>query len=277
MIVVTGATGNVGRPLVRALLAAGEEVTAISRRTEGDEAGVRYRQADLADPASLKPVLDGADALFLMIAGSGAGLNPGEILGTVGAAGVRRVVLLTSQSVGTRPGFQAAAPLRAFEESVQRSGAEWTVLRPAGFASNARLWAEPGRAHRTVAAPFGDVGLPVVDPADIAEVAAAALPGGDHAGRTYVLTGPAPVSPREQARALGDVIGEPVRFAALSRAEARAQMVRFMPEAVVDGTLDILGEPTAAERQVSPAVDQVLGRAPRPFAAWAARNAAVFR
>ncbi|GAA1360770.1 NAD(P)H-binding protein [Streptomyces beijiangensis] len=262
---------------MQVLLEAGEEVTALSRRPEGEEAGVRYRQADLADPASLKPVLDGADALFLLIAGDGAELDPGEILDVVKAAGVRRVVLLSSVNVGTRPGFVAGGLLRAFEEAVERSGLEWTVLRPGGFGSNACLWAEPVRAYRTVTAPFGDVGLPVVDPADIAEVAAAALREGGHSGRTYVLTGPAAISPREQARVIGDVLGEPVRFTEITRAEARAQMTRFMPEAAVDGTLDILGEPSADEQQVSPAVEQVLGRAPRPFAAWAGRNADAFR
>lgn len=63
MIVVTGATGNVGRPLVRALLAAGEEVTAVSRRISAGDVptGVRPQAADLTDPASLRPALAGAD------------------------------------------------------------------------------------------------------------------------------------------------------------------------------------------------------------------------
>ncbi|WP_329125750.1 SDR family oxidoreductase [Streptomyces sp. NBC_01465] len=277
MIVVTGATGNVGRPLVQALLAAGEEVTALSRRPDREEAGVRYRQADLADPANLKAVLDGADALYLLIAGDGGELDPKEIVEAVRAAGVRRIVLQSSQGVGTRPQSVVHAQLRAFEEAVQGSGLEWTVLRPGGFASNAYLWADSVREQRAAAAPFGDVGLPVVDPQDIADVAAAVLLGGGHAGRTYVLTGPAPVTPREQVQAIADAVGEPVHFVALGRAEAREQMVRFMPEAAVDTTLSILGEPTDDELRVSPAVEDVLGRAPRPFAAWAGRSAAAFR
>lgn len=117
----------------------------------------------------------------------------------------------------------------------------------------------------------------MIDPSDIAEVAAVALRDRSHAGRTYELTGPAPVSPRQAAQAIGAALGVPVRFAAQSRDEARAQMLRFMPEVVVDTTLSILGEPSSAEQQVSPAVEQVLGRAPRTFAQWAVRNAAAFR
>ncbi|WP_380282006.1 SDR family oxidoreductase [Kitasatospora purpeofusca] len=291
MIVVTGATGTIGRPLVGALAAAGERVTAVSRRP-GDgtlPAGVRHHRADLAEAGGLAPALDGADALFLLLSGEllldDAGAAPDALLGAAVAGGVRRVVLLSSQATGTRPQAASHARLRAFEEAVRRSGLDWTILRPSGFHSNAFAWAEPVRARRTVAAPFGDVALPTVDPQDLAEVAAAVLRGdaatlpeaSAHAGRTYVLTGPAPVSPREQAAALGDALGEPVAFVELSREAARGHLLAVMPEGVADGTLDILGEPTAAERQVSPDVERLLGRPATPFAAWARRNAAAFR
>ncbi|MFJ8039757.1 NAD(P)H-binding protein [Kitasatospora sp. NPDC096147] len=280
MIVVTGATGNVGRPLVQALAEAGEQVTAVSRHTpEGLPTGVLHRVADLAEPASLEPALAGAEALHLLIAGSGAELDPQALLGVAKAAGVRRVVLQSSQAAGTRPGLASHDGLRGFEAALRASGLEWTVLRPGGFASNAFLWLESVRAHRTVAAPFGEVGLPLVDPADIAAVAAAVLTdrSGAHAGRTYQLTGPAAVSPREQAEALGAAIGEPVHFVDLSREQAREHLARFLPPTVVDGTLAILGEPTAEEQRPSPDVQAVLGRAPQPFTAWARRHAAAFR
>jgi uncharacterized protein YbjT (DUF2867 family) len=279
MIVVTGATGNVGQPLVEALAVAGEQVAAVSRRLSDADVpeGVRHRQADLAEPESLRPVLDGADALFLLVAGAGENLNPRDILDVAKAGGVRRVVLLSSQGAGTRPAAYSHFHLRAFEDAVQQSGLDWTVLRPGGFDSNAFLWAQMVRSQRTVAAPFPDMGLPTIDPADIAEVAAVVLRDGSHSGRTYELTGPSPISPRERARAIGDALGTAVRFVEQSRDEARAQMLQFMPEPVVDGTLDILGEPSAAEQRVSPDVEQILGRAPRTFAEWAVRNIAAFR
>ncbi|MGW7078359.1 NAD(P)H-binding protein [Streptomyces sp. NPDC054866] len=274
MIAVTGATGNVGRPLVRALVEAGEQVTAVSRGTAAPDTpeGVRHRQADVADPVGLKPALEGAEALFLLTSGDLV-LGGGNVNGALEAArscGVRRVVLLSSQGVGS---------LRhppEFENAVKRSGLEWTVLRPGGFGSNAFLWADSVRERREVAAPFGDIALPVIDPADIAEVAAAALRDSGHGGATYELTGPVPLSPRQQAAAIGDVLGEPVRFVEQSHAEARAQMMRFMPAQVVDATLAILGTPSAEEQRVSPDVERVIGRPPRAFAEWVARNAAAF-
>ncbi len=105
------------------------------------------------------------------------------------AAGVRRVVLLSS-GVVTRPESPShGGVMRAIEDAVRESGLAWTILRPGGFASNAYAWAESVRAERTVAAPFGDVAIPVVDPADIAEVAAMALRKDEHAGQVYELTG----------------------------------------------------------------------------------------
>ncbi|GII79567.1 NmrA family transcriptional regulator [Sphaerisporangium rufum] len=272
MIVVTGATGNVGRPLVAALAATGEEVTAVSRHAAEQPPGVRHLRADLADPDGLRAVFDGARALFLI----GAAGDPRALLDAAKAGGVRRVVLLSSQAAATRPDSPSHDGLRAHEAAVLEQDLDWTLLRPGGFASNAFMWAESIRAHRSAAAPFGDVGLPFVDPADIAEVAAAALRGG-HEGRTYVLTGPEPISPRRRAQVIGEALGAPVRFVEQTRAEARAQLVTFMPEVVADGTLDILGEPTPAERVASPDVARVLARPARPFSAWVERNLDAFR
>ena len=265
MIMVVGATGNVGAPLVRMLSEAGAEVTAVSRRITEAPPGVVVRQGELA---SLD--FEGVSAAFLMVPpGFESPLEP--VLGRAREAGVERVVLLSSQGVGT--GRHPAV----FEAAVRTSGLKWTVLRPAGFASNAFQWAESVRTRREVAAPFADVALPVVDPEDIAAVAAAALLDASHESKTYVLTGPVPVSPRDQAAAIGEAVGEPVRFVPLERAEAREVLLGFMPPHVADATLDILGSPTPAEQVVSPDVSRVLGRPPRPFAEWASRFAGVFK
>jgi uncharacterized protein YbjT (DUF2867 family) len=123
----------------------------------------------------------------------------------------------------------------------------------------------------------GAMGLPTIDPTDIAEVAAAVLRQDGHVGRTYELTGPELTTPRQRAQAVGDALGTSVRFVEQTRDEAREQMLRFMPEPVVAGTLAILGEPLAAEQRVNPDVEQVLGRPARTFADWAARNTAMFQ
>lgn len=278
MIVVTGATGNVGRTLVGALAAAGEHVTAVARGITAADVpeGVRTHAADMVRPESLEPALDGADALFLLtapgwLAAGGDRAVLRNVLDVARAGGVQRVVLLSSQGVGT------GRHQSDFEDEVKGSGLPWTVLRPGGFDSNAFAWAATIRAERVAMAPFGDVALPTVDPDDIADMAAVALREPGHAGATYVLTGPAPITPRQQVAVIGDVLGEPVRFVELTRDEARAGMVQYMPEPAVDATLGILGTPSAEEQRVNPDVERVLGRPARTFADWAARNAAAFK
>ncbi|MBO8190313.1 NAD(P)H-binding protein [Streptomyces oryzae] len=279
MIVVTGATGNIGRPLTRALAEAGEQVTAVSRHAAAVPDGVRHVVGDLAEPAGLKPALAGAKSLFLLLSGDlhAAGANPADIIGEAASCGVRRVVLLSTLGVVTRPFGTTRIAMRALEDTLRQSGLEWAILRPGGFASNALWWAESVRAQQVVAAPFGDVGVPIIDPADIAAVATACLLDDRHTGRAYELTGPEVITPRQQAAAIAAALGSPVRFHELTRDEAKAAMTQSMPAELADDTLDILGSPSPAELRVSPDVQQVLGRAPRPFADWATRNVAAFR
>ncbi|WP_067890515.1 NAD(P)H-binding protein [Nocardia vaccinii] len=281
MIVVTGATGNVGDALVRTLVTQGEKVVAISRgeKQSHPQQGVEYRRADLSDPDGLATAADGGDALFLLLSGEQgvAGPPPADVLRAIERAGIGKVVLLGSQSARTRPGNPAAPRITAFEAALRDSGLAWTVLRPGGFFSNTFAWIESVRAQRAVHWPFGDIALPQVDPSDIAEVAAAALRSDAHAGHAYTLTGPEPISPREQVRILSGALDEAITFHELTRAQAFSAMTDYMPEPVAEVTLSILGTPTADERQVSPDVEKILGRRATPFTAWATRHAEIFR
>jgi len=272
MIVVTGATGNVGRPLVQALAEAGEPVTAVARTEGAAPEGVPFHRADLTDPQSLKPVLDGAEALFVLTSAEFMATGDlSDVMDAAKAGGVQRIVLLSSHGVGT-----GRHPSR-LEDAVKESGLEWTMLRPGNFASNAFGWAASVRGQRTVTAPFGDTAIPAVDPADIAEVAALALRERSHGGAIYTLTGPEAISPRQQSAAIGSALGEEVRFIEQTRDQAREQMLTFLPEPVVEATLGALGEPSEVEQSVSPDVERLLGRPAGSFAAWAGRNVAAFK
>jgi uncharacterized protein YbjT (DUF2867 family) len=256
-IAVTGATGNVGSVLVRLLAETGSDVTAIARRLpvadhEPAPGSVRPVAADLADPATLAGALEGVYAL------------------------------LSSQGARTRPA-RYPHPV-AFEDAVRSSGLGWTVLRPGGFATNAFQWVPGVRSARTVEAPFVDVALPVIDPDDIAAAAARVLTdvvgggtGSTHEGASYTLTGPAAVSPRDQAAAIASAIGDDVRVVELDRDAALARMSAVMPPAVAAATLDLLGEPTADEVAVNRDAARLLGRPASSFADWATRHAGAFR
>ncbi|WP_433684353.1 NAD(P)H-binding protein [Nocardia sp. CA-119907] len=280
MIVVTGATGNIGRTLVQQLVAAGEQVTAVSRGNQDIVLpdGVQHRRADLADPESLSPAVENADALFLLLTGPQlvTGPDPARFVEVAVAGGIKKLVLLSSQATGTRPALASHARLHAFESALRQSDLNWTILRPTGFFSNTYAWIESIRTEGVIAAPFADVALPAIDPADIAEVAAHVLRTEGHAGLTYELTGPAAISPREQAGIVAAALDTSLRFVELTREQARAGMLRFMPADIADGTLDIIGAPTPGEQQVGSDVERVIGRPATSYADWVQRNRALF-
>ncbi|MFH9041917.1 SDR family oxidoreductase [Streptomyces sp. NPDC017966] len=277
MILVTGATGNIGSALVRQLHGAGASpvrgLTRDAARASFPD-GVEAVEGDLARPASLKPALDGVRSLFLV---PGMGTDA-DVLAAARQTGVEHVVLVSSITVRTHPHLPAAAENLAVERLLQDSGMSWTILRPTQFASNALWWAESIREHRSIRVPYADTGLPAVHPADIAAVARAALTGPGHHGRTYALTGPERITPRQQARAIGAALGDEVSVEEISREEAHRQMAPFMGAQTAHAVLDLTGGDVNDELlTVHDTVPRVTGSPARPFAQWAAENVAAFR
>jgi uncharacterized protein YbjT (DUF2867 family) len=274
MIVVTGATGNIGAELVRALAETGQPVRAVTR---GDRPavppGAEVVAGDLNDPASLRPALDGADGVFLL---PGYADMPG-VLAAARRAGVSRVVQLSGMSAGS--GDMTNAITRYMTESeraAQTSGLDWTILRPAAFMSNTFQWLPQLKAGDVVRAPFGNVRAAVTDPADIAAVAALALAGPGHEGRIYALSGPQALAPADRVSILGEALGRALRFEAQSDEEARAEMTAAMPAEYVDAFFNFYADGALDESEVLPTVHALTGRPPRSFAQWAAAHAGSF-
>ena len=274
MIFVTGATGNVGRELVRVLSEAGEPVRALIRgQTELPE-GVEGYVGDLNDAGSLAGALDGVRATHLLAGYDGLG----ELLAAMRAAGVQRVTL---QSSSAAPGGDTANAVARYhilsERAIRDSGLAWTFLQPNSFMTNALRWLPQLRAGDTIRLPFADVPIAMIDPADIAEVAAAALTTDRHEGRAYRLSGPESLLPAEQVAILGEAIGRDLRFEAQSNEDAHAEMSASMPAEYVEAFFDFFVAGSIDESTVRPTVEEVLGRPPRRFADWAREHAAAFK
>ncbi|MEU1436198.1 NAD(P)H-binding protein [Streptomyces sp. NPDC005775] len=277
MMLVTGATGNVGRALLRELHACGagplRGLTRDAARAVFPE-GVEAVEGDFADTASLQPALDGVRSLFLV-----SRLGPdADILDAARRAGVAHVVLVSSITVQTHPHLGPAAENLAVEQLLKDSGMAWTILRPTQFASNSLMWAASIRAHETVLAPYADTGLPTIHPSDVASVARVALTGTGHHGQTYALTGPERVTARQQAEAIGAALGREVPFAEISRQEAHARMAAVFGDDAADAVLDITGgDVNDGIQAVRATVAQVTGVPARPYGQWVAENTAAFR
>lgn len=277
MILVTGATGNIGSALLEELRAVGvgpvRGLTRDAARAALPE-GAEAVEGDFTDLVTLKAALEGVRSLFLV---SRLG-SDGDILETARQAGVEHVVLVSSITVQTHPHLGPAGENLEVEELLKASGMAWTILRPTQFASNTLMWAPAIRGHETVRAPYAGTALPTIHPADIAAVARVALTEPGHRGRTYALTGPEPVSARQRAEAIAVALGRDVPFEEISRGEAYAQMAAvFGPEAA-DAVLDVTGGDVNDELlRVRDTVAQITGTPARPFRQWAAENAHAFR
>jgi uncharacterized protein YbjT (DUF2867 family) len=277
VILVTGATGNIGSALLKELGAgrAGplRGLTRDIARAAFPE-GVEAVEGDFGDPESLKSVLDGVRSLFLV-----SRLGPdADVLAAARRAGVEHVVLVSSITVQTHPHLGPADENLAVERLLKDSGMAWTILRPTQFASNALMWAAPIRDHETVRAPYADTALPTIHPADIASVARVALTEPGHRGRTYALTGPEPVTARQQVEAIAAALGREVPFAEISRQEAHAHMAAVFGAEAADAVLDVTGGDVNDDLlAVRDTVARVTGSPARPFRQWAAENAGHFR
>lgn len=278
MILVTGATGNIGSALLKELHARGAgPLRGLTRDAAGAvfPEGVEAVEGDFAEPVSLEPVLEGVRSLFLVSL-----LGPdADILEAARRAGVEHVVLVSSITVQTHPHLGPAGENLAVERLLKASGMTWTILRPTQFASNALMWAASIRGHETVHAPYAETALPTIHPADIASVARVALTEPGHHGRTYALTGPEPVTARQQVEAIAAALGREVPFAEISRRQARGRMAAvFGSDEAADAVLDVTGGDVNDELlMVRDTVPQVTGTPARPFRQWASENADAFR
>ena len=277
MILVTGATGNVGAELVRTLADGGHPVRALVRdesRRAGLPPGVEAVAGDLNRPESLGPALEGVTAVHLL-AGY-AGLP--DALERMRDAGVERVTLQSSSAAPSGDTTNAVARYHIESEAaIRASGLGHTFLQPNSFMSNTLEWVEPLRRGDVVSAPFADVAVAAIDPRDIAAVATIALTQDGHAGRSYRLSGPEALRPADRLRILGAVLGRDLTLEPLSDEQARAEMSAAMAPEYVDAFFAFFVDGTLDESEVLPTVEQVTGRPPRTFAAWAAEHAAAFR
>jgi uncharacterized protein YbjT (DUF2867 family) len=275
MILVTGATGNVGRHVLAQLRAA--DVRALVRPgATHPRDGVDVATGSLEDPDGLDAALTGVGTVFLVwpfLTTDGAP----AVLKAIGRH-ARRVVYLSSIGVGgpeepADPIFTLHAEM---ERLIEASGLSHTVLRSDTLASNTLGWAEQIRATGVVRGPL-TAATAVVDPRDVAAVAARALSDDAHVGATHLLTGPAVISRPEQIEAIGAAIGRELRFEEVPVPDARARMLADgRPPALVDALLSA-AENRSTSTLVTSTVEDVAGSPPRSFARWARDHREAFR
>jgi uncharacterized protein YbjT (DUF2867 family) len=279
-VLVTGATGRVGRLVVDELLRTGLPVRALTRRPDqaAFPAGVEIVGGDLTVPASLDAPLEGAGAVFLVWTPAIA--TAAAVVARL-ATQPRRVIYLSSPHQTPHPFFQQPNSLRGLHAEVERllaaAAIDAVVLRPGMFASNALYWWAPQiRNGNVVRWPYAAAETAPVDERDIAAVAARALLDVRCAGGDYVLTGPESLSQAAQVGAIGRAIERSLRFDELSPDEFRRETAGTWPASVADMLLGAWRATLGRPAFVTTAVQEIIGSPARTFFQWAADNAASF-
>ncbi len=268
-VLVTGATGTVGRPLVTALLAAGEHVRAGVRDPDsaGLTTGAEVVRLDFGDARTAAPALAGVDRLFLMrppaISDVRAALGP--LVDAARAAGVRQVVVLSVM------GVNPALPHWRLERMVRQAGLPSTALRPAYFAQNLlTAFGKELREHSELRLGAGNGKVSFVDARDVSAVAAVLLTQTSPQPAALTLTGPAALTFDQAAALLAAELGRPVAYVSQGLWEHRRELLASGAEpayANVQLVIDLTTRLGLA-RRVTPEVAGVLGRPATPLAQY---------
>ena len=277
MILVTGATGTVGRHVLRLLAAQPEPVRAMTRRPAAvaPAPGLEVVPADFTEAGSLAAAVRGVRAVFLLTAPPApTPRHDLALLAAARAAGVGHIVKLSAIGASSTLGAWHLAA----EQALQADSPSWTILRPSSFASNVLRWAPAIRAGRPVPDHTGPGRQGVVDPRDIAAVAVAALTRPGHRGRIHTLTGPALLDVAAQARILAGVLARPVTTIDVPGPAARDDLLRAgLDPAAVDEIVAGSAWARAGHNAVLTGdVERILGRPATSFRTWADDHRAAF-
>jgi uncharacterized protein YbjT (DUF2867 family)/ketosteroid isomerase-like protein len=268
-VLVTGATGRVGRHVVAGLRAAGVTVRALARTPDlaGLPPDVELVQGDIHDADAVRRAAADVDAAFLLwpsFSASGAEKIVPEL--------PRRVVYLSSLSAAD------GGVWGDVEQLLRDADKAWTFLRPSGFAVNAQAWAEDFRSGDVLRIPYPEASRSMIHERDIAAVAVLALVNSDHAGQTYDLTGPEVLTQAEQVATIGRAVGKHMQVEPLTGDAARqAMLAQGADPALADSAVTYWASLVDNPEPVTTTVAQLTGRPALTFAEWADEHADEFR
>jgi uncharacterized protein YbjT (DUF2867 family) len=284
-VLVLGGTGTVGSQVVAELVSRKAEVHVLTRNAEKVAAlpsAARAVSGDLLEPATIRSAFQGMDGVFLLNPVSTTESHEG-LMAVCGArlAGVKRLVYMSVQGADDGPYLPHFGSKVGVEAGVKASSFEWTILRPNNFYQNDSWFRDAILQYSVYPQPLGDAGVSRVDVRDIAEAAAIALTTGAHAGQTYNLVGPKPLTGKGTAEIWSRVLGRPVAYAGNDLDAWEKQSLQYMPAWMVfDFRLMyqfFQEKGFQATLKDSERLTKLLGHPPRRFEDYARETAAAWK
>ncbi|ANN16394.1 hydroxylase [Amycolatopsis orientalis] len=275
-ILVTGATGNVGRLVVDELVEAGAPVRAltVNPAKAALPEQVEVAKGYLGKPETLPEALKGIETVYLAPLAD----TVDDFVKLAKEAGVRRVVALSGSNADDPVENSSGVAYAIIEKAVREAGFDWTFLRPGAFMNNTFGWAERIKAERVVREAYPEARMTPIDLGDIAAVAAHVILTEGHIGEKYTLSGPEAISQREQVAAISAALGEEVTFQELTREEADKQWTDAgIPAEIAKWLLDGFAYFTEHPDTPTGVVQELTGRPGVTYAEWAVANAEAFR
>jgi len=282
MILVTGASGNVGSQVLNAVMKTGEPVKALYR-SESDAAkrpaGVRAAIADFADPATMAQTLEGVDQVYLVCGPVPQLLElESKAIAACKNAGVQHIILNSALGAGT---FNASFPSwhAEVEKVAAASGVRHTIIRPNSFMQNIVTYFAPSiRSQGAFYSSVGDAHFSFIDTQDIGAFVARLFTNPVHQGKTYELNGPEAVAYSEVAEQISRITGKTVHYVDIPVEQQRqAMLAQGMPPWQVEALLDLQRYYTeGGGGEVDIVFADVVGRQPKRLTEFLKENAAAF-
>jgi (4-alkanoyl-5-oxo-2,5-dihydrofuran-3-yl)methyl phosphate reductase len=279
MILVTGATGTIGREVVHQLIASQQKIRVLVREAKKANfgEGIEVAIGDTNQPETLGPAFTGVEKAFILATGD-IPTQEGNLVAAAKAAGVKHLVKLSVLGADFEPGIALGRWHRTSEKNIEASGLSWTFLQPAGFFSNALGWVDTIKGQSAFYSPAGQSRQALIDPRDIAAVAVKALTTPGHEGKIYKLANES-LTFAEQAAILSGVLGKTVTYVDVPEEAARQGMLGSgMPPVMVEALLELMAMIKAGYASATTNTFEVVtGQKPRTFAAWAKEHTALFQ
>ncbi|HLK56920.1 MAG TPA: SDR family oxidoreductase [Chthonomonadaceae bacterium] len=282
MILVMGASGNIGKELVKELKARGAEFKAGYRSAEqvaeAKQNGISAVRLDYMQPDTLEAALEGIAKVFL-VSPPTPHLGEGEInvIAMAQQMEVQHIVYLSVWRA--EDGFIFGRPHYESEQHLRKSGLEYTFLRPNGFMQNMLGNAATMKAQGAFYMPAGEARVSEIDVRDIARVAAVTLTSEGHEKQTYALSGPEALTEAEKAQRLSEALHRPISYIPIPEEQWKAALLGAgVPEWNVDGLIDLHRfYQTGNFEEVTPWVETLTGKAPTSYRQFVQDYAGAFQ